>query len=240
VEDTLKGIHGGGKKPDLVMLPEIWGTGFFKFAEYAAEGEPAGNGETFSRLAPWAETLGSYVLTGSFVEQDGGSLYNTSLLISPEGKVIGRYRKIHLFGYQSEERKILSPGEEVCAVSTGLGIWGLTTCYDLRFPELYRKLVDQGAEVFLIVSAWPMARLEHWKLFNQVRALENQVYLVSCNCAGTQAGHQFAGHSMAVSPWGEILTIGGDKEEILWSSFDAAKVHEFRHTFPVLRDRRLG
>lgn len=238
VKSILSTLGREEAPPELVLLPELWGAGFFTFDNYARDSEPA-EGETYVELSPWAERLGCYLLAGSIVERDGERLYNTALLVDPRGRLIAKYRKMHLFGYQSEEAKILSPGDSVCVVGTEHGVWGITTCYDLRFPELYRVMVERGAQVFLVVSAWPLSRLNHWLLFNQTRALENQTYLVSCNCAGTLAGTAFAGHSMVVDPQGVAIARGGEGEAVVWGDVLLEKVKESRALFPALHDRRI-
>lgn len=236
VETVLAGMAQAPEKPGLIVLPEIWPTGYFNFDRYIAESEPA-RGEVLARLAPYAASLGCYLLAGSIVEREEDRCYNAALLIDPSGALAARYRKIHLFGYQSDERRILTAGDTVTVVRTPLGTWGITTCYDLRFPELYRKMVDLGAELFLVPAAWPAARLSHWTLFNRVRALENQCFLLSCNCAGTLRGIPFAGHSAVVDPWGEIVAEAGGEEEILWVRFDPAGVAAARTQFTALTDR---
>ena len=232
----LEGMQRENRLPQLVLLPEIWGTGFFNFDSYQKESEEI-QGQTYSAFAPLAEKMGCYILTGSFVEREGDCLFNTSLLIDPEGRIAGRYRKIHLFGYQSKETEVLTPGKDVTVVNTAIGVWGITTCYDLRFPELYRAMVDKGAKGFLVVAAWPLARLDHWSLFNRARAVENQCYLVSCNCAGSHGGVTFGGHSMAVDPWGVAVASGGEKETVVWANIHLEEVDKNRRAFPALRDR---
>lgn len=239
VRQILNGIYQNSEQyPALIMLPEIWGVGFFNFPDYAV-GSEAAEGETYSLLAPWAEKLNCYILGGSIVESEGGSLFNSALLINPRGELIGKYRKIHLFGYESEERKILSPGTTPAVISTELGTLGITTCYDLRFPELYRRMVEQGAEIFLVVSAWPLARLDHWILLNRARALENQCYLVSCNCSGSIKGVPLGGNSMIVDPSGTVIMAGREEAALLRGSISLHKVAEYRASFPALKDRIL-
>jgi predicted amidohydrolase len=233
----LQGLRDG-QAPELIVFPEIWGAGFFNFPNYAALSEEA-QGETYAFLAPWAEKLNCHILGGSMIERDGGNLYNTSLLIDPRGKLIHTYRKIHLFGYQSQESELLSPGTAPAVVKTELGVLGITTCYDLRFPELYRRMVDDGAEIFLVVAAWPQARLEHWVLLNRVRALENLCYLVSCNCAGSYAGQTFAGNSMIVDPWGTVTLAADTGPTVLRGQINPANVAVIRSSFPALQDRVL-
>ena len=116
----------------------------------------------------------------------------------------------------------------------------MTTCYDVRFPELYRLFVDQGAEIVVIPTGWPAARLEHWQILTRARAIENQVFLIGCNQVGTQEGVQLAGHSVVIDPWGRVLAEGGVNEEIITVDIDPALVAKTRAEFPVLRDRRLG
>ncbi|HSW35382.1 MAG TPA: carbon-nitrogen family hydrolase [Candidatus Limnocylindrales bacterium] len=238
VEGYFAQINGDENRPDIVVLPEIWGTGFFNFERYATESESL-QGETFTRLAPWAEKIGCYLLAGSIIEKDGSDFYNTALLIGPDGSLVGKYRKIHLFGYHSQEGKIMTRGADIVTLKTDFGIWGISICYDLRFPELYRKMVEAGAEVIFVVSAWPLARLEHWLLLNRARALENLCYLVSCNCAGHLKEHTFCGNSMVVDPWGEIVALAGTDEELLAAKIDLGKVAAIRAVFPALHDRQI-
>lgn len=223
---------------DLILLPEIWSVGYFAFDRYAAEAEPL-EGETVAHLRALARAANAYLFGGSFVERGPRGLYNTSVLIDPTGEVLGIYRKMHLFGYTSEEARLLTPGEEVVVIKAPFGGVGLSTCYDLRFPELYRRQAVAGAQLFLVASAWPYPRLEAWQVLNRARALENQVFLASSNCAGTNRGRQFAGHSMIVDPWGTLLAGGGDEECVVATEVDLAAVEETRRRFPAFADRRL-
>jgi predicted amidohydrolase len=221
---------------DLIILPELWNIGFLSFDRYVSEAEDE-NGPTLTCLKQLAAELSVHIHTGSFVESDNGQYYNTSYLLSPQGSILGKYRKIHLFGYQSQETQILRPGKEVTVVETPLGKIGMATCYDLRFPELFRRMTDMGAELFLVCSAWPYPRLEAWIMLNRVRALENQAFLVSANSVGPNRGGTFVGHSMAVDPWGTIMRSGGDEEVVLRAEFDMASVDAIRKRFPPLADR---
>lgn len=223
---------------DLVVLPEIWNIGYFSFDLYDKESEPI-DGETFQRMSVKAREHGFFLHLGSFVEKHDNKLYNTSLLIDPGGKRIACYRKIHLYGYGSKESQILVRGNEVVVVETDLGKMGMSTCYDLRFPELFRAMLNKGAELFLVASGWPYPRLEHWIMFNRIRAIENLTFLVSSNCVGINRGVRFCGHSMIVDPWGVILTSGGDEECILKAEMDINKVHIVRREFPAVSDRVL-
>ncbi|MDI7260568.1 MAG: carbon-nitrogen family hydrolase [Thermodesulfobacteriota bacterium] len=226
------------KGADLVILPEIWNIGYFSFDLYEKESEPL-EGETARRMSAKAREHGFYLHAGSFVEKNNDKLYNTSLFIDPDGKRMAVYRKIHLFGYGSNESQILSGGHEIVVVETPLGKMGMSTCYDLRFPELFRAMLKKGAELFLVTSGWPYPRLEHWLMFNRIRAIENTAFLVSSNCVGIHRGVQFCGHSMMVDPWGVILASGGDEECILRSDIEIERVSSVRKIFPAVSDRVL-
>ena len=232
VEDLLDSLKGN----DLIILPEMWNVGFFSFDNYYEESEPL-NGQTAEIMSKKAKELGAYLLSGSIVEKSGDNYYNTTLFFDPQGKLIGTYRKIHLFGYGSRETELLTPGQEVVVVPTEFGNFGLTTCYDLRFPELYRRLVDKGAEYFLVTSAWPFPRLEHWVVLNQARAIENLAFLFSSNCCGVHHGIRYLGHSMLVDPWGTPLASGGMQETILKTQVDTHLVKQVRADFPPFYDR---
>ncbi len=171
------------------------------------------------------------------VENDGEQLFNTSIFLNPKGVVAAHYRKMHLFGYQSEESSILTPGQDVVVADTPWGATGFSTCYDLRFPELFRRMVDQGVKFFLVASAWPQVRLEAWKLFNRSRAHENLAFLISCNCAGANQGKKYAGHSMIVDPLGRVVVEGSDEEELVSARIDPKLVDAIRRDFPALEDR---
>jgi predicted amidohydrolase len=222
---------------DLVILPEIWNLGFMSFDQYVDKAENI-EGPTPSLMKKLAREKEIFLHTGSFVEEDKGNYYNTSLLLSPDGEILAKYRKIHLFGYNSKETQILSPGETIVVVDTPFGKIGMATCFDLRFPELFRAMVDKGAQYFLVCSAWPYPRIEPWIMLNRVRALENQCFLISANSAGMNCGSQFVGHSMVIDPWGTTLAGAGDEEMIVKTEIDPAKVHQARETFPGLAGRK--
>lgn len=146
---------------------------------------------------------------------------------------------MHLFGYGSAEAKILTPGSDITVVPTEFGNVGLSICYDLRFPELYRKMVDLGAEIIINCAAWPFPRVEHWTLLSQARAIENVSYVITCGCAGASKGKAFIGHSMVINPWGTIISSAAERETILKVEIDPAMVKEVRDEFPALNDRKI-
>lgn len=224
---------------DLVVLPELWAAGYFAFDRYAERAENL-DGPTVTAAREWARDLGVHVHAGSVVERDAhGRLFNTAVLINPSGDVVHTYRKVHVFGYASREAELLTPGTDLEVVHTELGPIGATTCYDLRFPELWRALVDRGAEVVVVPAAWPAARREHWRLFTTCRAVEEQVVVIACNAVGVQdGGVELGGHSRVVDPWGSVLAEAGADEGITFCDIDPALVRKVRAEFPVLADRR--
>lgn len=233
---------------DLVVLPELWTTGAFAYEEFAARAEPL-DGPTHEAMAKAASDAGVWLHAGSIPERapsDGGSaagrgvLYNTSLVFSPSGELAASYRKIHRFGFDKGEAVLMGAGQDLVTVRLPGTTLGVATCYDLRFPELFRGLVDAGAEILVVPAGWPERRRAHWTLLAQARAVENQAFVLACGTAGTHAGVPQAGHSIVVDPWGEVLAEAGHGEEVLTVEFDPAKVAATREQFPALKDRVLG
>ncbi|MET7450542.1 carbon-nitrogen family hydrolase [Streptomyces sp. NPDC005574] len=237
---------------DLVVLPELWTTGAFAYEEFAREAEPL-EGPTCETMAKAASDAGVWLHAGSIPERatpdgDGspggtpagqGPLYNTSLLFSPSGELAASYRKIHRFGFDKGEAVLMGAGRDLVTVRLPTTTLGLATCYDLRFPELFRGLVDAGAETFVVSAGWPERRRAHWTLLAQARAVENQAFVLACGTAGTHAGVPQAGHSIVVDPWGEVLAEAGPGEQVLTVDFDPGKVARTREQFPALKDRVL-
>ncbi|MEU9641839.1 carbon-nitrogen family hydrolase [Streptomyces sp. NPDC048188] len=224
----------------LVVLPELWTTGAFAFEEFDAAAEPL-RGPTYEAMAKAASDAGVWLHAGSVPERAAdGRLYNTSLVLSPSGELAASYRKIHRFGFDQGEAVLMGAGREPVAVPLADTTVGVATCYDLRFPELFRSLVDAGAELLVVPAGWPERRRSHWTLLAQARAVENQAFVLACGTAGTHAGVPQAGHSIVVDPWGEVLAEAGADEEVLTVEFDPAKVARTREQFPALKDRVLG
>ncbi|WP_433546609.1 carbon-nitrogen family hydrolase [Streptomyces sp. CA-294286] len=225
---------------DLVVLPELWPTGAWAYEGFADEAEPL-EGSTYEVMAKAARDAGVWLHAGSIVERDPeGPLYNTSLVFSPDGALVAAYRKIHRFGFDEGEAVLMGAGQELVTVPmSGLHL-GLATCYDLRFPELFRGLVDAGANAFAVPAGWPARRRGHWTLLARARAVENQAYVLACGTAGTNGGVEQAGHSIVVDPWGEVLAEAGTGEEVLVVDLDPALPGDTREKFPALKDRLLG
>jgi len=239
------GLAGGIVDIDLIVLPELWPVGFFHFAHYAESAEPL-DGPTVEFAVGLAREHGCWVHGGSFIEQGAATaagqepLHNTSVLVDPAGEVALLYRKNHLFGYESQEAQLLVPGDEAPVVAIEDLMVGAATCYDLRFPELFRGMLDAGAELFCVTSAWPASRLDHWRTLCQARAVENLAWLVACNAAGVDNGVALAGHSIVVDPWGDIVAEAGSGQELLVADIDPerVRVRGLRAEYPFLSDRR--
>ncbi|NBE56647.1 carbon-nitrogen family hydrolase [Streptomyces boluensis] len=225
---------------DLVVLPELWPVGAFAYESFETEAEPL-RGATHDAMVGAAADAGVWLHAGSIVERDkSGTLYNTALVFAPDGTLARTYRKIHRFGFDKGEATMMGAGEELATVTLPTTVLGLATCYDLRFPELFRGLVDAGAETLVISAGWPERRRAHWTLLAQARAVENQAYVLACATAGTHAGVPQSGHSIVVDPWGEVLAEAGSGEEVLVVEYDPGTVATTRERFPALKDRVLG
>lgn len=234
---------------DLVVLPELWGPTGFDYSRWEECAEPL-DGPWCAAMGDAARAAGVTLHAGSFVERlpepgpDGRTLANTSVVLGPDGSRLAAYRKIHRFGFGAGEPKLMEAGDELVTVEVATGggtvTTGLSTCYDLRFPELYRGLLDRGARLMVVPAAWPSARVEHWTLLGRARAIEDQVFVVQCNTAGTHNGYEMGGHSQVISPRGEVLAIAATTEEaVLTVDLDLDEVETYRRDFPVLDDRRL-
>ena len=230
---------------DVVMLPELWPMGGFDYRAWDGKAETV-EGSVRQALAGAAAEIGAMVHAGSIVERpgepgpEGKYLWNTSLVLSAAGELVATYRKIHRFGFAAGEPALMEAGEDLQLLRLPNGATAaLSTCYDLRFPELYRAQLDSGAEVFLIPSAWPMARVESWRVLLRERAIENQCLVLACNTAGTHAGTEMGGHSAVIDPRGEVLAEAGPGEEVLSVEVADDVVARAREGFPVLADRRL-
>lgn len=250
-EDRLQRVdtmlhHQAGA--DLIVLPELWFNGGFSYDRWESTAQGM-DGDLVERMRVAAVRAGATLHMGSFIERDisraDGStqLYNTSVLIRSDGAILATYRKIHRFGFAEGEPRLIEAGEDLQTARVRIAdrnvIVGMATCYDLRFPELFRGLVDRGAEIIVLPAAWPLARMEHWSALGLARAIENQVLLVQCNTAGTHAGTEMGGHSSVIDPTGRRLGTAGSGEEILVVESDPDAVTTARHAFPVLSDRRL-
>ncbi|WP_435318141.1 nitrilase-related carbon-nitrogen hydrolase [Haloarchaeobius sp. TZWSO28] len=235
---------------DLVALPELFNVGYFSFDLYARNAEGL-HGKTLSRLSDAALENDVAVLAGSIVEDLGQTraetdaytpaedgLANTAVLFDAEGERQLVYRKHHLFGYESAETGLLTPGDRIPVADLGGFTIGVTTCYDLRFPELYRGLVDDGADMLLVPSAWPYPRVEHWQTLPRARAIENLSYVATINGSADFEDATLVGRSTVFDPWGTPVATTDDRPDIVYADADPDEVARVRDEFPALDDRR--
>jgi predicted amidohydrolase len=232
-------VRSAAEGAQIVMLPELWAVGAFEIEQLAAHAQ-AIDGPLMTDLGVLAAELGIWLHAGSFAERSAdGELFNTSVLFDPNGSIAATYRKIHLFGFDGGETTVLSGGDELVVVDTPLGPTGLATCYDLRFPELFRALTEGGATAVLLTSGWPQPRIAHWDVLTRARAIEDQLWIVACNEVGQQGSVTLGGHSVVVDPTGEAIAAAGDAAEILRAQVDPQCSARWREEFPVLADIRL-
>jgi deaminated glutathione amidase len=231
----------------LVGLPETFNWRG-KRTEEAAAAENL-DGDTLSTMAHLAQELDIHLLAGSITEHVPGESrrYNTSVLFAPDGAPLAVYRKIHLFDIDLpgrvtvKESDVKMPGSEVVTAATDIGTVGLSVCYDVRFPELYRRLVYAGASIVTIPSAFTFPTGEaHWEVLIRARAIENQCYVLAPAQFGTNV-HGFAdyGNSMIVDPWGRVLARAADQEGVLVAPLDMEYLERVRRELPSLAHARL-
>jgi len=236
---------------ELVVLPEKWTV--LGDAEALREGAEPLSGPSISAAADWARDLGIHLVAGSIAERVEGAdrLSNTSVLIGPDGELHARYRKIHMFdvdvgGVSYRESETEEPGNEIVSPVLGPSLpgvtLGMTVCYDLRFPELYRILAVRGATVLTVPSAFTYETgKHHWEVLLRARAIENQAFVIAPNQVGEAPPHYRSyGHSMIVDPWGEVLAVAPDGEGFVAADLDLGVEERVRATLPSLANRRPG
>jgi predicted amidohydrolase len=179
----------------------------------------------------------SVVLVGSMPEIEGEHLFNTSYVVDGDGTVVGRYRKTHLFSPSGEHQRF-SPGQGMVVCDTQLGRLGLLICYDLRFPEVSRRLALDGAQVLCVSALWPSVRIRHWDLLLRSRALENQLFIVGCNGCGRDGDLVYGGGSAIVHPSGEYLSRASEGERWIFADLNLEEAESFRRAIPCWADRR--
>lgn len=241
----VEGLLGGADihADDLILLPEMFGTGFSLNTEVTADT----GGQTLDFLRGLSRRLGCYVQGGRTVREPGAAkAANLMSVASPSGDVVCEYAKIHPFSFGSEPERFAG-GERVAAWTWEAGgadgaenaVVCPAVCYDLRFPELFRIGAVRGAEVFALGACWPAARQEPWRALALARAIENQAFVLAVNRTGDDPHLRYAGGSIAVGPKGEVLGELGDQEGVLSVELDIAAVRTWRAAFPALRDLRL-
>lgn len=218
---------------NLVLLPEMWSTGFaYKNLNELAQ-------RTESIVAELCDLSAQHrlVIIGSQPEPaDDDRVYNTIHVVD-NGQVVARYRKLHLFSLLGED-KAFKGGDSWCLAETSIGKVGVIICYDLRFPELSRRLALEGARLICVPAQWPKPRQEHWRTLLRARAIENQLYVVSCNACGRIGKLDFFGMSMVIDPKGEVLADAGEQQTEIIAGLDWQAMDAWRAQIPCFADRR--
>ena len=238
IERVLGMLGDALPQADIAVLPELWISGAFDLPLAREVAAPL-DFPVLQSVQAMAAKARTWVHAGSFAERlPDGRTFNTAVLIGPWGDIVATYRKRHLFGFATGERTVISEGDALVVVETPFGTTGLATCYDLRFPEMFRDLVESGAQTFLLCSGWPTTRIEHWRVLTRARAIEDLAWVVACNGVGSHADITLGGHSIVVDPQGEIVAEAGNDETVLLAEVHPAAADAWRETFPVLGDRR--
>jgi predicted amidohydrolase len=220
---------------NLLVLPELWDSGY-QLNRAAELASPLGEG-LFARTADLARRHRLYI-TGAMLEARDGKVYDCAPVFSPDGSLLSVYRKTHLIGLMGETRWI-TPGDRLTALDLPWGRTGLAICYDLRFPELFRRLViSEGAQLIIVPASWPQPRRMHWRVLTRARAIENLCFVAACNRVGQDGSYHFFGASALIDPWGERLVEAGDTPALLTAEINLAEVGKARANFPALDDRR--
>ena len=221
---------------ELIVFPEMADTGYV-MAVIREQAKPWNEG-VVPELQEIARNLSLSIISG-VSEKEGDAIYNSQVVIDPAGAIISKYRKTHLFA-PIEEDKCCTPGDALVSFDCGPLKFGLTICYDLRFPEIYRALaLEQGANVFIISSAWPFPRVEHQRVLATARAIENQSYVVLANRVGRDDGAPFCGSSAVIDPYGVVVAgASADREELVMAEVAPAVIEQVRTRMAVLSHRR--
>lgn len=229
---------------EIIILPEMFNCPYDnKYFPMFAEYYP---GESTQLLSNLARELSVYIVGGSIPEKENGNIYNTSFTFNRDGNLIARHRKIHLFdvnienGINFKESNTFTPGKDATIFDTEFGKIGVAICYDMRFPELIRKMTLKGAKIIIIPAAFNMTTgPAHWHLTSRSRALDNQIYFIGASPARNRKAKYIAyGHSLVVDPWGTIIVEAGSSEQILYGNIDLDLINKVRNQLPLLKHRR--
>ena len=214
----------------IVVLPEASNTGLFP--ENFAKAKSLE--EELDLILKLSERKDILIIAG-VVEKSEGKLFNSVALIY-RGEVVGKYSKILLFPL-NEERKYLSAGRELKVFETDFGKIGILICYEIRFPELARKLMKMGAEIIAVPAEFPAERIEHWRTLLKARAIENQLYVLGANCVSPDGF--YGGNSMIIDPMGNVVNEAGNLQEIIIGEINLEEVRKVREEYPFLKDLKV-
>lgn len=222
------------RESHIVIFPELWTSGYALID--ARELAHTLNQGVFAQVASLAKQ-NKISITGSMLEKRGGEVANSAPFFAANGQTMGVYRKIHLFKLMDEDR-YLQPGSSPLVMDLPWGQTAIAICYDLRFPELFRRYALEGAKVVIIPAEWPLVRIQHWRALMIARAIENQCYMIGVNTVGEIGGTVFGGHSMIVDPWGKVIIEAGEEAQLLTADIELDHIQTARKQIPVFDDRR--
>ena len=224
------------EKPDVLVLPETWNTGFFP--REGLESYCDLNGQRVKQeIGGLAKRFAVNIVAGSVSNVRDGKIYNTAMVFDRQGSCIASYDKTHLFTPMGEDA-FYTPGEQLCAFMLDGVSCGIAICYDLRFPELTRSLAVAGLDVLFVVSQWPAERINHLRCLTTARAIENQIFLICCNSCATAGETVYGGNSAIIDPLGRTLAVAEQKEQLLSGEMDLHALRSTRESIHVFRDRR--
>lgn len=222
-------------KPDIIVLPELWTTGYdLKRLDKIADPYAS---QTIRFLSQAAKKYKVHFVGGSVANQGDAGVRNTLIIVNKDGQLVHQYSKLHLFKLM-DEHLYLEAGTEKGLFELEDQPFAGVICYDIRFPEWIRSHCVEGVEAMFVVAEWPALRLSHWRSLLIARAIENQCFVIACNRSGKDPNNLFAGHSMIIDPWGEVIAEAGEDEEILSFIIDLDLVKEIRKQIPIFEDRR--
>lgn len=230
----------------LLLLPEYWPLMGMHDTDKLALAEQAGTGVIQNFLSETAKKLNAYIIGGTLplVSNEANKVFNTSLVYNPQGIALARYDKIHLFGFTNdaetyEESRTIVAGERVVTFETDFGRVGLSICYDLRFPELYRAMGT--CSLMVVPAAFTFTTGQaHWEILLRARAIENQCYVLAAAQGGRHTnGRRTWGHSMLIDPWGKIIDVLDEAEGVVGGVLDMALIQKIRGSLPALKHQKL-
>jgi len=218
----------------FLILPELWTSGY----DYENLKKCA---EESKNLLPKIKEISKnkkIFIIGSIPFNKNKKIFNRQLVFSPTGDILGKYDKIHLFK-PLLEHKYFTAGNKILVLEYNNIKFGFALCYDLRFPELFRKLALQNVQIIFISAEWPKERIYHWEILNKARAIENQLFIVSCNRSGTSFNIEFGGKSMIINPSGKVIKQASHKEEIITKGFSINSFDITKKSFNILEDIKI-
>lgn len=222
-------------EPDIIVLPELWSTGYDLSRLDEIGDKDARKSITF--LGNLAEKYHVNIVGGSVAKQQNDEVTNTMLVFNREGQLVHEYSKAHLFRLMNEEKYLVSGNAKSHFTLESLPCAGFI-CYDIRFPEWLRLHAIEGAQVLFVPAEWPEQRTDHWRALLISRAIENQCYVIACNRVGSDPDNAFGGRSLIIDPWGKVISEAGTDETILIGSIDEDEITSIRSRIPIFEDRR--